>query len=199
VETYNRIFDLLDYRLAQHPSSITLNRREDKKTWTSYSSAAIKDMSDKVSRGLLALGLNPGDKIAIISTSNRPEWHWVDFGAQQAGIINVPIYPTISPMEYEYILNDAEVQYVFVSDRMLWRKINQVRDKVPTLKEIYSFEQIEETPNYRTILNEPDTGLDSRIQEIKDSIKPGILLQLFILQVPPEIQGSHVVTSQHCQ
>lgn len=175
VETYSRIFDILDYRVARYPSSNTLNRREDKKNWTSYSSANIKEMSDKVSRGLLGLGLKPGDRIAIISTSNRPEWHWVDFGAQHAGIINVPIYPTISPLEYEYILNDAEVQYVFVSDRLLWRKINQVRDKVPSLKEIYSFEQIDETPNYRNILRDADGELDKQIAEIKNNIQPGDL------------------------
>lgn len=99
----------------------------------------------------------------------------MDFGAQHAGIINVPIYPTISPLEYEYILNDAEVQYVFVSDRLLWRKINQVRDKVPSLKEIYSFEQIDETPNYRNILRDADGELDKQIAEIKNNIQPGDL------------------------
>jgi len=172
LDTYNRIFDILDYRLAKYPSEDTLNRREDKKTWTHYSTAKVKEMSDKVSRGLFSLGLKPGDRIAIISTSNRPEWHFVDFGAQMAGIIVVPIYPTISPIEYEYILNDAAVKYVFVSDRMLWRKINQVRDKVPSLQGIYSFEQIEETPNYSTILREADPETDKVVKAIRDSIQP---------------------------
>ena len=82
--------------------------------WKYYSTDDIIEMANKVSRGLLKLGVEKGDRIALIVYENRPEWIIMDIGIQQIGAINVPVYPTISSSDYEYIFNDASVNYCFV-------------------------------------------------------------------------------------
>lgn len=165
-----RIFDILDYQLARHPLEDALARREDKKNWTRYSSAQFKSYSDEVSMGLLKLGLVKGDKIAIISTTNRPEWHFIDRGCLQIGVVGIPIYPTISPAEYEYIFNHAEVKYIFLSDKLLYKKIKQVEDKIPSLKGIYSFDTIEGVSSWKELLTVPFSEGGKALEEIRDNI-----------------------------
>lgn len=169
---YTRIFDILDDQLATRPLEVCLARREDKKNWTKYSTAETIAISNKVSRGLLNLGLEKGDKVAIISTTNRPEWHFVDRGALQIGVVDVPIYPTISPSEYEYIFNNAEIKYIFLSDKLLYRKIKQIAANVPTLKGIYSFDAVEGIPSWKEMLVDTDEALDSKLAQIKKEILP---------------------------
>jgi long-chain acyl-CoA synthetase len=168
---YTRIFEILDYQIANYPLEDCLSRREDKKNWTRYSSAQVKSYSDQVSRGLLKLGLQPQDTVAIISTTNRPEWQFIDRGCLQAGVVNIPIYPTISPNEYEYILNHAEVKYIFLSDKMLYKKIRQVQDKVPSLLGIYSFDPVEGIPSWKEMLAGKEPGLDEKLEATKNSIQ----------------------------
>lgn len=169
---YTRIFDILDVQLANHPLEDALARREDKKNWTKYSSAQFKSNSDAVSMGLLKLGLQQGDKVAIISTTNRPEWHFIDRGCLQIGVVDVPIYPTISPSEYEYILHHAEVKYIFLSDKLLYKKIRQIADQVPSLKGIYSFDPIEGVPSWKEMTSEGDQVLKDQLNNIKAGILP---------------------------
>jgi long-chain acyl-CoA synthetase len=169
-----RIFDILDYQISNYPLEDALARREDKKNWTRYSSIQFRQQSDKVSMGLLKLGLKPGDKVAIISTTNRPEWHFIDRGCLQVGVVDVPIYPTISPSEYEYILNHAEVEYIFLSDRLLYKKINQIAEKVPSLKAIYSFDHIDGVPSWKEMTAEGDE-LKEKLNQLKASIQPSDL------------------------
>lgn len=168
---FTRIFDVIDYQLENFPLANALARREDKKNWSIYSSSQVKSYADQVSRGLLKLGLQPGDTVGIISTTNRPEWHFVDSGCLQAGIIDIPIYPTISPNEYEYILNHAEVKYIFLSDKMIYRKIKQVQEKVPSLRGIYCFDPIEGVPSWKEMLCNGDPDIQTRLEGIKASIK----------------------------
>ena len=73
-------------------------------------------MADNISRGLLELGVKKGDHIATIS-NNRPEWNFMDMAILQTGAVHVPIYPTISKEDYKYILNHAEVKFVFIAGR----------------------------------------------------------------------------------
>ncbi|MEZ5055159.1 MAG: AMP-binding protein [Chitinophagales bacterium] len=129
--TYTRIFDIIDNQLTVCPLDKCLSRREDRKTWTSYSTKQFVETAHQLSQGLLQLGLQKGDKVAIISTSNRPEWHFVDLACMQIGVVDVPVYPTISSKEYEFIFNHAEIKYVFVSDKLMYRKIVQILPNVP--------------------------------------------------------------------
>ena len=117
------------------------------------------------------MGIKKNDRIAVISASNRTEWNIVDIGVMQTGAQNVPIYPTISEEDYEYILNHSESIYCIVSDKDLLEKINSIKHNVPHLKEIYSFDKIDGCRNWEEIL---DLGRDESNQEEVEVLKNGI-------------------------
>lgn len=165
------LYQILDIQLQKGALSDCLARREDKKTWTTYSTQMCKDIVMKTARGLLNLGIKPGEKVAIISTTNRPEWQFVDQACMHTGIIDVPIYPTISPAEYEFIFNHAEIKYVFLSDRMLYKKISQITNNIPTLQGIYSFDAIEGIPSWKEVWVENDPKLDEQLELHRNDIR----------------------------
>ena len=139
-----RLFDCLDYQLERFPKQDMLAAKENGQ-WRPYSTEEVKQTSLKLAAGLQALGVSGNDmttenrdKIAIIS-NNRPEWLITDMAVQQTGAILVPIYPTTNPLEIEFIFNDAAVKYVFVSSEELLQKLQGIRAKIPTVKDIFAF------------------------------------------------------------
>ncbi len=170
-----RLFDCIDLQLKNFPKTDMLSAKENGK-WISYSTQQVHDIANKFSAGLLNLGLSGkdmtaegSDKIAIIS-NNRPEWLFTDFAAQQIGIILVPIYPTTNPSEIEFIFNDADVKYVFVSSQEMFTKIKGVLPKVSSIKDIYSFDKIEGCKHWSEITNSAN---DSSLQQVA-SLKAAI-------------------------
>ena len=111
--TVTRIFDLLERYEKMFPKEDALAGKEEGE-WVKFSTKSYIDISNYISYGFLQLGVEKGDKIATI-TYNRPEWNFLDMGILQVGAIHVPIYPTISEADYKYILNHAEIKYVFVA------------------------------------------------------------------------------------
>lgn len=109
-----RLFDILPYQREKYPKEVCLAGKINDK-WKTYSTDETIEMVNKVSRGLIGIGVKPGEMVGIISLS-RPEWHFADVGIIQTGAICVPMYPTISPNEFEYIFNHAEIKVVFVGD-----------------------------------------------------------------------------------
>jgi len=140
-EEPKRLFDFAYYALKNHPRPDALNTKV-KGEWHSLSTQEYIDKAESLARGLIELGVQPGDKIAIISTNNRTEWNICDQAILSVGAIDVPVYPTITPEDYEFIFNDAEVKYCFLSDEDLFKKVDAIKGKVPSLKNIYSFEPI---------------------------------------------------------
>ena len=136
-----RIFDLHYHQLKHYPKSDALTAKINGE-WKSISTEEFIQQAKEIGSGLLELGLEPGDKVAIIS-NNRPEWHIVDLGILMAGMINVPIYPTITKEDYDFIMNDAEVKVCFVSDLEIFNKVNAVKEKISTLINIYAFDKID--------------------------------------------------------
>lgn len=134
----NRIFDLLPYYKENYGWKKDVVAGKINGQWVTYSIDDYIENADNISYGLLAKGINPNDKIAVIS-SNRPEWNFLDMGIMQIGAIPVPIYPTISESDYHYILNHAEVKVVFVEGEELLRKIEHILPEVPAIKGIYTF------------------------------------------------------------
>ncbi len=168
---YTRIFDIIENQLLACPLDVCLARREDKKNWTTYSTSYFVETANQLSIGLLKIGLQKGDKIAIVSATNRPEWHFIDLACMQIGVVNVPIYPTISAKEYEYIFNHAEIQYVFVSDKLLHRKLRDIFPKINSIKGVYSFDEIENVDQWKTLISQ-DFAYSEKVNEIKNNIKP---------------------------
>lgn len=168
---YSRIFDIIEHQQLSCPLEVCLSRREDKKNWTNYSTQQFIDTANQLSQGLLQLGLQKGDTIAIISTTNRPEWHFIDLACLQIGVVDIPVYPTISSKEYEYIFNHAAVKYVFVSDKLIYRKISPVITSVSSLKGVYSFDEMEGVNHWKSLLIN-DNSLSEKITATKKSIQP---------------------------
>jgi len=145
--------------------------------WRTYSTQEIKDTVDKLSAGLLNLGITAGDstaegrdKITVIS-KNRPEWLMLDMAVQQIGAVLTPVYPTISVSELEFILQDAQVKMVFVNDEDLYHKVMHVKDNVPSLKEVYTFEQVPNVKHWKEILALGDEAAAEKVRTIAASIQ----------------------------
>ncbi|MBK5207980.1 MAG: long-chain fatty acid--CoA ligase [Flavobacteriaceae bacterium] len=167
-----RLFDFAYYQLEKYNLEKAFSTKYNGK-WVSTSTQEYIDKANAISRGLLRLGVKPGDKIAVISSANRTEWNILDIGVLQIGAINIPIYPTISEEEYKYIFNHAEVSYCFLSDQVLYDKAISVKNDVVTLKEIYSFEEIEGCKNWEEILTlGKDESNQPEVEALKDGINP---------------------------
>ncbi|MDP2723822.1 MAG: long-chain fatty acid--CoA ligase [Bacteroidales bacterium] len=144
-----RTFDLLTYAEAHFPKEIALAvKRNDR--WESFSTADFRKHVDEFSLGLLALGFEKGDKIATIS-NNRPEWNFIDFGMSQIGCVHVGIYPTISDNDYLHILAHSDSKIIIVSSEEMFTKIKPLFDQTPTLKEIYTIDEVNGVKNWNEI------------------------------------------------
>lgn len=147
-----RLFEFPYYQLENYHSISDALVTKHNGNWIKTSTQEYIDKSNAISRALLKIGVQKDDKVAIISTNNRTEWNIVDIGILQIGAQNVPIYPTISETDYEYILNHSESVYCFVSDPEILRKVNLIKATVPKLKEVYSFDIIEGCKNWTELL-----------------------------------------------
>ena len=170
-----RLFDCLDHQLDHFPKKDMLAAKE-KGVWKTYSTADVASTVDALSAGLISLGVSghnftpeSSDKIAIMS-SNRPEWVFTDLACQQIGAILVPLYPTTNPIEVEFILNDAAVGYVFVSNLELYEKVKSVASKVPSIKGIYTFDAIEGAVHWTSLTNAATPALLDQVASIKKTI-----------------------------
>lgn len=146
-----RLFDFPYYQLETYNKPDALVTKQDG-VWVKTSSQEYVAKANAISRALLRMGVQKDDKIALISSSNRTEWSIMDIGVLQTGAQTVPIYPTISEDDYEYILNHSGAIYCFVSDEEVLRKVNLIRNKVPHLVAIYSFNKIEGCKNWTELL-----------------------------------------------
>ena len=165
-----RLFDFPYYQLENFPLEKALGTKYNG-SWETISTQQFIDKANTISRGLLRLGIQPNDKIAVISTSNRTEWSILDIGVLQLGAQNVPIYPTITEENYEYVLNHSEATYCFVSDTEVLEKLNSIKHNTK-LKEVYSFDEIEGCKNWKEVLElGEDKSNQDEVEKLKDSVK----------------------------
>lgn len=164
----SRLFDFAHLALSKFPKEDALVTKYNG-VWTKTATQDLVNKGNKISRGLLKLGIKPGDKIGIISTNNRTEWCVMDLGILQIGAIDVPVYPTISVEDYIYIFNNAEIKYCFVSDVDLYEKLVQVKPNVESLKGIFTFDEIPGAPNWKEVLDMGES--DENQQEVEDIAK----------------------------
>ena len=171
-----RLFDIPYYQNEKFPQEDALVDKVNGK-WIKVSTQSYIDQANSVSRALIKLGIQPGDKIATIS-NNRSEWNICDIGIQQVGAISVPVYPTIDSESYAYIFNDATVKLCIVSDQELADKVNAIKDRVPTLTEIYSFVDCKGSTNWSALHEPASAELDTELENRKSQIKPDDLVTL---------------------
>ena len=168
----SRLFDFPYHQLAKNNMPNCLVTKYDGK-WVETSTQEYIDKANTISRALLRLGVEKNDKIAIISSNNRTEWNIMDIGCLQTGAQTVPIYPTISEEDYEYILNHCEAKYCFVSDTEVLRKVNLIKNNLEHLKDVYSFDEIEGCKNWKELLTlGKDTSNQDVVEDRKNHVKP---------------------------
>ncbi|NVN18597.1 AMP-binding protein [Muricauda sp. HICW] len=178
MQTVTRLFDFPYYQLEKYPLEKSLVTKSDG-TWIATSTQEYIDKANAISRALLRMGVKPNDKIAVISMTNRTEWNVVDIGILQVGAQNVPIYPTIAEEDYEYILNHSEAKLCFVSCDEVLEKVQAIQSKVENLKDVYSFDQLNNCKNWSEILElGADASNQDQVEEIKKSVKPDDLATL---------------------
>jgi long-chain acyl-CoA synthetase len=175
-----RTFNILDRLLENYPQKDDILAGKENNQWVKYSAKDYVELATMVSYGLLSLGLKKGDKVAMVS-NNRPEWNFIDMGISQAGMIHIPIYPTIGVEEYEFILDDAKPKLIFVSDKGLFEKIKPIVDKAASIEGIYTINKVEGAKNWTEVKELGKENTDKYRDElvtIKDSIKPGDMVTL---------------------
>ncbi len=172
----SRIFDFLYDQLERFPKEDMLAGKKDGK-WITFSTTTVADTINKLSAGLLKIGLSgrdmtveQQDKIAIIS-NNRPEWLMLDMACQQIGVALCPIYPTTNVNELEFIFNDATIKYVFISGQDILEKVNIIRSKTPSLINIYSFDELPGSDNWKILFEAIETEYLLKVSELKKNIK----------------------------
>ena len=172
-----RLFDFPYYQLETYNLKDALTTNYGGK-WQSTSTQEYIDLSNQLSRGLLRLGVQPNDKIAVISTNNRTEWNVCDIGILQTGAQSVPIYPTISKEDYEYVLNHSESVYCFASDEMIVEKLNKIKKKTK-LKGIFTFDDIKGEKSWNEVLElGKNDSNQAEVEAAKDAVKPEDLATL---------------------
>jgi len=146
---YSRVFDLIYHQQETRPKKDSLACKVGGQ-WKTYSTEEVIRMAGQVSKALLNLGLEAGDRVALIA-NNRPEWNFLDIGMMQIGVINVPVYPTISAREYSYIFQDAGVKYAFIYGQdhvegrahpSVYERIHEIRAEVPSLQDVFALDPL---------------------------------------------------------
>ena len=165
-----RVFDCIQYQNNNFPQEKSLVYKKNNE-WKSYSSQDFINISNKVSRSLLALGVKPNDKIALIVPVNQPKWHFLDIGILQIGVQNVPLYATLSEKDYQYVLNHSDCKYCFIAGDDIYEKVKKVLDKTQ-LKEVFRIDRQSDIGWESFLKLGKDETSQAKVEELKKSIKP---------------------------
>lgn len=173
-----RLFDLLEKYVTQFPQKKMLHAKING-VWEGIESTEVKKQAEQLAVSLQKMGIGPNDftpegqdKIGIIA-NNRPEWIITDFAIQYTGAVTVPIYPSITEAEWAYIFNESAIKVLFISDKILYKKVLAIKDQVPSLQHIFSFDEIDGVTHWRTLLapvNDADMAqLEAARKQVKSS------------------------------
>ncbi len=164
-----RLFDVPHYQLKKHPNANMFVTKTDGK-WVGVSTQDFLNTAMEISRGLIALGVQAGDKIGLVS-GTRFEWNVMDIAIQQTGAIVVPFYPNISTADYEYIFNDSGVKLCIVADNELFLKIKSIEEKTPSLKHLYTMDEVTGADNWMDIAKLKDKASEDDVKARMDAVK----------------------------
>ena len=189
-----RLFDLLTRLKENFTEGDIFVYKEDGK-WINHTIEEFYSNAESLSHGLMAAGINVGDKIATIS-NNRPEWNYLDMAMLQIGAVHVPVYPTISEEEFKFIFNDSEVRMVFVSDELLFNKVQNILKDCPSIKAVFTFNKINGANHWTELRDSGRNNVDSnKLNTLKDSIKGSDLATIIYTSgttgVPKGVMLSH--------
>lgn len=170
-----RVLDLLAlYRSRYRKPDVLAAKRGG--VWETVSSADFVRHADEVSLGLLGMGIRKGDKLGLMSP-NCPEWNFVDFGIMQIGAVTVPLYPTMSLHDLEYIFRDAGIKALFVAGPALYERIKPLRAVIPEV-EVFSFEPVEEARSWEEVRSMGRGKDAAALESVRQQVLPDDLLTL---------------------
>lgn len=190
-----RLFDILDNYCEKWPDQNVALAKKENGVWVKYSPKQYQEISRNLAYALIELGIQPQDKIAIIS-SNRPEWNMLDMAIQQIGAIIVPIYPTISKEDYHFILNNCEAKMVILEGIAVMNKIEEILPNTPNLKLIYTMSDRQKYPFFQQLLELGETHhhpeeLEQRRNNVKTGDCATIIYTSGTTGVPKGVMLSH--------
>ena len=190
-----RLFEFIEYQNQNAPLEKAFTTKYEGK-WESISSQEFINQSRAISRALIGMGIKAGDKIAMITSNNRSEWSIMDVGLSSLGAVNVPLYPTISSKDHQYILNHSESIYCFVSDKEVYDKVIAIKDNVNSLKKIFSFNKIKGCAHWSELLKEgSEMDHDQEVTKMRDQVKTEDLATIIYTSgttgVPKGVMLSH--------
>ncbi|MDY0076858.1 MAG: AMP-dependent synthetase/ligase [Bacteroidales bacterium] len=172
-----RTFDIVSLMVEKYPKEDALAVKRNGK-WEKFSTAEYKNMTDLVSYGLLAMGFKKGDKMITIS-NNRPEWNFLDMGMSQIGVVHVPVYPNISPIEYAHILVHSDARMVIVSSKEYYDNIKPLLKKAANIEKIFTIDHFPNIPNWTEIIKLGSKNKDlDKLEKIKSSINENDLMSI---------------------
>jgi long-chain acyl-CoA synthetase len=164
-----RLFDVPTYQLKNFPStSMFVTKTEG--VWIPMTTEEFVTHTNQISKGLVELGVSVGDRVALVSP-NRVEWNVMDIAIQQVGAVVVPVYPNISEHDYVYIFNDAGIRHAFVGGEELAHKIQGVASQISSLEQIFTFDQLEDFPNYKELVSKGADVPQSKITDLKANVR----------------------------
>jgi len=173
----SRLFDFPYYQLEKNPKAEMMSSKLLGE-WKTISTQEFVDKMNLISKGLLKLGIQPGDKIVLISHNNRLEWNICDAGILQIGAIDVPVYPTMTENDYDYIFNHAEAKVCIVSNEELYKKVQNVKAQVPSLQHVFTFEPVSGARNWQELLDLGKEGDDAEVKALSEKVKEDDLATL---------------------
>lgn len=190
-----RTFDLLDNYVEQYASREVVLAGKVNHEWVCYTIHDYVERANAISYALMAKGVKPGDNVGIIS-SNRPEWNFFDMGVMQTGAVSIPIYPTISESDYLYILNHAEIEYLFIDSAELVKKLKPVFAQSPHIKEVICLDQAENTTSLESFCafgnqNANPDELAARKQAVKPEDVATMIYTSGTTGLPKGVMQSH--------
>src|ERR1700743_1667960 len=171
-----RLFDCLSMHLEKDPLPDMLAGKEDG-NWKTFSTTEVADTVQQLSTGLMRLGISAEDRTAAgidkgaVIAKNRPEGIMLHLAVQRTGAVLAPVYPTISVGELEFILNDAQVKVIFVNDEELFHKVLSIKEHVPSLREIFTFDHVARARHWKELLVQPTPEKLSRLTAISEKIQ----------------------------
>ena len=167
-----RLFDILELYRERFPSKQDVFLYKKERKWHAYSAADYISYSDGIALGFLSMGVQRGTRIGTIMY-NCPEWNFFDMGIMMAGAIQIPIYPTVSAAHFKFILGDAQIQYLIVSDAHIYNRIRKLSAEMPGLLGVFTIEKVKGVPGWKELLERGKHFQDrGEVDRIRQSIRP---------------------------
>ena len=174
-----RTFEIAERNRDINPNKAVLSVKRNGK-WEEFSGDDFINFRDEFSMGLMALGIEKGDKILTIS-NNRPEWNFIDMGISQVGAVHVPVYPNMGKDDYDFIIEHSDAKFVIAGQQDHYTRIAPSALAVQTVQTVYTIDSLEGIDNWMEVVELGRSKRDElypKLQEIKKAINPEDLMTI---------------------